>query len=463
MGSGSSRTSTQGQADGEEQGDQSQPAESEGGMMDWASSIGVRQGYEELVNAIIRPPRMIYDPKSDLGPAEFSHWGARFMRSDIELENSRGLKLQCSWWKFHPEDTPAAQLPCVIYLHGNAACRIAAIELLQHLLPSAITVFSLDFSGSGLSGGEHVSLGYFEREDVETVIAYLRASGETSTIALWGHSMGATTALLYGDRDPTIAAMVLDSAFSDLMRLANELGQGAREQGLRVPGFAISMATSMIRRSVRQRARFDPQDVSPIGNCSKCFIPALFAHGEKDVFIKLHHSEELHEAYAGDKNLILFDGDHNSERPSFFFNSAIIFLRQTLQVQEQHCLDPSKAQVRRRMFDGGLTNMRRAEEEMMRQAMLLSIGAHGGAALADGGGADRRAPAEVQAPAPVPAEALRKGTADFEAVTGQGGATAQYYVQAALMSGDSVEGAIAHYFDSGCAAPPAGWQPGAAT
>ena len=30
------------------------------------------------------------------------------------------------------------------------------------LLPSNITVFALDFSGSGLSGGEYVSLGFFE-------------------------------------------------------------------------------------------------------------------------------------------------------------------------------------------------------------------------------------------------------------------------------------------------------------
>jgi len=46
---------------------------------------------------------------------------------------------------------------------------------LQHLLPSAVTVFALDFSGSGLSDGEYVSLGYYEREDVEAAIAGLVA------------------------------------------------------------------------------------------------------------------------------------------------------------------------------------------------------------------------------------------------------------------------------------------------
>lgn len=34
------------------------------------------------------------------------------------------------------------------------------------------------------------------------------------------------------------------------------------------------------------------------------FIPALFGHATEDTFILMHHSEALHAAYAGDKNLI---------------------------------------------------------------------------------------------------------------------------------------------------------------
>ena len=35
-----------------------------------------------------------------------------------------------------------------------------------------------------------------------------------SKVALWGRSMGAATAVLYAQRDPSVAALVLDSAFS---------------------------------------------------------------------------------------------------------------------------------------------------------------------------------------------------------------------------------------------------------
>lgn len=433
------------------------------------ASYGLAKGYEDLVNAVIRPPRMSYDPETDLGPATFTHCGRRFKRQDLDLKNGRGHKLACSWWKFEPEDAPAPQLPCVIYLHGNASCRLAAFELLRHLLPAAITVFALDFSGSGLSEGDYVSLGYYEREDVEAVIAHLRASGEVSTVGLWGHSMGATTALLYGDRDPSIAGMVLDSSFTDLMQLINELGQNLREQGLRIPGFAISVAAGMIRRSVRKRAKFDPRDVSPSSKCGQSFIPALFAHGEKDTFIRPEHSQQLCAAYAGDKNLVLFDGDHNSQRPDFLFDSAVIFLRQTLGVKDEHALDresPSEGR-RSRVFDRGVhadaaQAVRRTEDEMMRKAMMLSMTqTAGGSSQA----ADAEAPAAVAAAAPPPPDLrlteakMREGIHLFQGVTGVGGKAAQYYVQEALGSGGSVQDAIAQYFDCDCLEPPASWRP----
>ena len=40
---------------------------------------------------------------------------------------------------------------------------------------------------------------------------------------MWGRSMGAVTALMHADRDPSIAGMVIDSAFSSLKKLAEEL------------------------------------------------------------------------------------------------------------------------------------------------------------------------------------------------------------------------------------------------
>lgn len=217
-------------------------------------------------------------------------------------------------------------MPCVIYMHGNSSCRMEALDCIPYILPSNMTLCCLDFPGCGLSDGEYISLGWYERDDIEALIDYLREHRNATTIGLWGRSMGAVTALMHGDRDPSIAGMVLDSPFSDLKTLVIELGQ----THTKIPKFLISTAMGFVRSSIRSRANFDCYALSPINHVGKCFIPALFATGNQDDFIKPHHTDELHKKYAGDKNVIKFEGDHNSTRPSFFMDSVAIFFQTTL-------------------------------------------------------------------------------------------------------------------------------------
>ena len=62
--------------------------------------------------------------------------------------------------------------------------------------------------GSGQSDGKYVTLGWREQDDLALAIQHLRSLGTVSTIGLWGRSMGAVTALLYSQRDPSIAGVV---------------------------------------------------------------------------------------------------------------------------------------------------------------------------------------------------------------------------------------------------------------
>ena len=59
-----------------------------------------------------------------------------------------------------------------------------------------------------MSEGKWVTLGSNEVEDVSVAVDHLRSHNMVSTLGLWGRSMGAVTALLYGHRDPSIAGMV---------------------------------------------------------------------------------------------------------------------------------------------------------------------------------------------------------------------------------------------------------------
>jgi fermentation-respiration switch protein FrsA (DUF1100 family) len=272
-----------------------------------------------------------------LGPPAFIFAGKRFTRTDFTLRTKRGYNLECSHWE--PVERATDRIPVVIYMHGNSSARVEVIPQLSYLLSLGLAVFAFDFAGSGKSDGEYVSLGFYEREDLSCIVAHLRATNVVSTIALWGRSMGASTALMFGDRDPSIACMILDSPFADLTQLCEEMVEKGREQGIIVPNLLVSVALRMIQGSVKRQAGFNIKLISPISHADKCFIPALFVAGEHDDFIKKHHSEQLYEKYAGDKNLIIVEGDHNSPRPKFMFDSASIFLQTCLQIPNHWALE----------------------------------------------------------------------------------------------------------------------------
>nr|XP_008384339.2 uncharacterized protein LOC103446950 isoform X3 [Malus domestica] len=260
----------------------------------------------QFINFVIRPPRAEYNPDQYLWEKDFTLAGRAYKRQDLELTNARGHTLRCSHYlpSPFPEDV---SLPCVIYCHGNSGCRADANEAAVMLLPSNITVFTLDFSGSGLSDGDYVSLGWHERDDLKIVVSYLRSKKQNLRIGLWGRSMGAVTCLLYGAEDPSIAGMVLDSAFSSLYVLMMELVDVYK---IRLPKFTVA---------------------------PKTFIPALFGHAKDDKFIQTHHSDIIYKSYAGDKNIIHFDGDHNSSRPQFYYDSVSIFFYNVLHPPQTSC------------------------------------------------------------------------------------------------------------------------------
>lgn len=294
--------------------------------MAFFSKIG--EQYSELWRAVIRPPRDTYELK-DLGPTVFSIENRTYQRTDFNLKNPRCLNLVCSHFEPIPSERVAKRLPCVVYLHGNCSSRLEAVSTLPVLLPFNITVFCLDFAGSGLSDGEYLSLGYYERDDLAAAVTYLRESGSVTCIGLWGRSMGASTALLHADRDPSIAGLVLDSPFSDLKVLCEELVDAYTNS--KIPRWVVWVALGMVRNSISQHAAFDIFDLAPIRHVKNSYIPALFAAAYNDNFIRPHHAKELYEEFVGDKNFVMVEGDHNSARSKFFMDSVAIFFFNTLQ------------------------------------------------------------------------------------------------------------------------------------
>jgi len=278
-----------------------------------------------LWNLIIRPPRRRYST-SRLGPTDFRLWGCRVKRFDITVRNPSGLALKCSHWvpDTGESERDAEPRPVVIHLHQSASCRLEALPLVPMFLPLGISLFAFDFAGCGESEGEYVSLGWFERDDLAACIDFLRTTAKVSAVGLWGRSMGAVTALLHADRDPSIGGMVLDSPFCNLRQLVGELAQ-SDYLSFKVPTWMLAVAIAFVRLRIMSLCGFDIDKLSPENHVGASFIPALFIGAHNDDFIAPHHTQKLYEAYTGDKELEMVDGDHDSARSFATNQKALLF------------------------------------------------------------------------------------------------------------------------------------------
>ena len=264
---------------------------------------------KNLSKLIIRPIREIYNPDTDLGPKNFILKGKVYTRTDLTILNPRGQKLQCSWFSAKFSDHESQY--CIIYCHGNCGSRCDAIDIAKSLLPIGISVFALDFSGSGLSEGDYVSLGLNESIDLKTVVDYIKSTKKASGIGIWGRSMGAACCILYASTDPEIGFLILDSPFTSLKEVSEQLIKSYKI----FPKKLFDAIFAAVRESIVDYANFDLLEVCPIDRIQNCHMPAIFLHATKDQLVSVTQSRELYERYPGDKYLLELGGGHNSTRP----------------------------------------------------------------------------------------------------------------------------------------------------
>jgi hypothetical protein len=235
--------------------------------------------------------------------------------------------------------SPLGGGPCVVYLHGNASSQLEGQFLVPNLCPHGIFVFCWDFAGSGCSGGDYVSLGWYEREDTEFLLNVLIKSFQFGPFILWGRSMGAATALLV--KHPRVLARVSDSSFTSIPDMC-----AAIAASMHLPQMFMSGALWFLKKKVLAAANFSIDDVAPIAVENANEVPAVFGHAEKDQFIPFEQCRRLYEHYASDrKYLMVLPGGHNSRRKIEWIQLGVCFCFEQLglsipdpQFSEARCL-----------------------------------------------------------------------------------------------------------------------------
>lgn len=202
--------------------------------------------------------------------------GLHFQRLEFTVRDEatrKDLKL-AAWWIPHP----AAMGRCAVLIHGYGDAKVGAIAWAPLFHALGYHILAPDLRAHGESDGLHTTAGFFERHDLNQMLDQLRAARptDTSTLILFGISLGGAVALAAAESREDVAAIILECPYTEYSHAVR-----AHARALNMP--APSLVPTVLKFAQRTSgARFD--EVRPFDLIPKMKCPVMVISGECDPF-----------------------------------------------------------------------------------------------------------------------------------------------------------------------------------
>ncbi len=217
---------------------------------------------------------------------------------EVYITSYDGLKLYGRY--YHVCD----EAPLQIQFHGwrgTAYRDFCGGHALARLLGHNTLV--VDQRAHGKSDGHAISFGVKERFDCLAWVAYVEERfGKKKTIYLAGVSMGAATVIMASGHSlpDSVKGVIADSPYSSPEKIIEKVCKDR--------GFAPKLAMPFLRLGARVFGHFSLRGASAVEAAKSAKIPILLLHGEEDRFVPCQMSEEIFNAYAGERYRVTFEG-----------------------------------------------------------------------------------------------------------------------------------------------------------
>ncbi|MFN7923697.1 MAG: alpha/beta fold hydrolase [Bryobacteraceae bacterium] len=192
---------------------------------------------------------------------------------------------QLSAWMFRPERADQA----VVLLHGFGDSRRGMQGYAAFFAKHGYAALTPDSRAHGASGGDLVTFGVRETEDLIRWIAWLRDRGFRRVHA-FGASMGGAVVLSATGREGAIHTAIAECAFAGFHQVAYDgtSGNSGVPRALLYPLIEPGFIYARVRYGV------DLASISPLEAVRKTKSPILLIHGTADRTVPVEHGRLLH-------------------------------------------------------------------------------------------------------------------------------------------------------------------------
>lgn len=182
---------------------------------------------------------------------------------------------------------------CVLVLHGIGDSRLGAAGFEPELHKAGFAVLTPDARGHGSSGGDLITYGVLEQDDVRRWSAWMRREGGCHKVFGLGESLGGASLIMAAAGTEAFDAIVAECSYSDLSSIA------AYRVGLLTGGprwLRSAAAWPLVWSATlytRLRYGIDLRRASPVEAVRRLRTPLLLIHGLADNRTPPEHSTRI--------------------------------------------------------------------------------------------------------------------------------------------------------------------------
>lgn len=191
----------------------------------------------------------------------------------------------------------------LIINHGIGRNKWEMMKFVKPYMQLGFNILLYDLRNHGLSGGKSVTYGYFEHQDLQSVVEYVEKKYNPKILGVHGESLGAATSVMHAkinERYKMVDFYVFDCPYSDI----KQLFKYRLKEDYGLPDIGIVLSANLINKI---KNGFSFSEINPLKAIQNATTPALFIHGKNDTFIPCYMSEAMYAQKPGKNELYLVE------------------------------------------------------------------------------------------------------------------------------------------------------------